>query len=282
MRTETISVGDLEFLCRRSGTAGGEGVVLLHGFPETSLMWSELMPVLADAGYDCIAPDQRGYSPGARPDGAENYTYTAMAEDVMALADAAGFERFHLIGHDHGAGLGWTVAAKHAPRLLSWTALSIPHVAAFRAAMTEDSDQQERSQYIGVFQQPGVAEQMMSADDFAGLKSVWQTLPQAHQDEYLAVLSAPGALTAALNWYRGALAADQAEQAPVGDISLPTLLIWGNQDQAVGRRGCELAEAYMKGPYRFVEADAGHWLAQEVPDLVATEVVAHLKQFGAS
>ena len=153
-----LSANGMTFRCREAGPEGGEPVILLHGFPETSHMWLPLMERLAGEGYRCLAPDQRGYSPGARPEGIENYRYQDVAGDVVALADAAGFDRFHLVGHDWGAGCGWVVVALTPGRLLSWTSLSTPHVGAFGRAIRNDPDQANRSQYITFFQTPGVAE----------------------------------------------------------------------------------------------------------------------------
>jgi len=108
----------MTFHCRTAGDSG-EPVILLHGFPETSHMWVELLPKLEAAGYRCLAPDQRGYSPGARPEGKENYQYGDLASDVFALADAWGVDRFHLVGHDWGAGAGWAAVATNPDRIAS-------------------------------------------------------------------------------------------------------------------------------------------------------------------
>jgi pimeloyl-ACP methyl ester carboxylesterase len=284
----TIAVRDIQangmtFRCREAGPDGGEPVVLLHGFPETSHMWIPLMERLAAEGYRCLAPDQRGYSPGARPEGIGKYRYEDMAGDVTALADAAGFERFHLVGHDWGAGCGWAVVALTPERLLSWTALSVPHVGAFGNAIRNDKDQAQRSQYITFFQAPGVAEAALSANDFAGLKNVWSASSDAEKAEYLSVFEQPGALTGALNWYRGSRGIDPADAGVTfGDVTTPTLFIWGNGDTAIGRVGVEAGHAFMKGPYRFVELDAGHWLMQEQPARVIDETVAHLAANRAS
>lgn len=277
IETRDIAANGFTFRCRVAGAEGGTPVILLHGFPETSHMWLPLMPVLADAGYRVLAPDQRGYSPGARPEGIENYTYSTIASDVVALADAAGFGRFHLVGHDWGAGAGWSVVANYADRVISYAALSVPHLAAFGRAIREDEDQAKRSTYITFFQEPGVAEAALSANDFAGLKNVWSASSADEKVEYLSVFSQPGALTGALNWYRGSRGIDPAADATkFGDVYTPTLLIWGNQDTAIGRKGVEDAAAYMKGPYRFVEMDAGHWLIQVKTAEVTAEVLAHL------
>jgi len=271
-----IDANGMTFRCREAA-GGGEPVILLHGFPETSHMWLPLMERLATEGYRCLAPDQRGYSPGARPEGAEQYRYIDTASDALALADAWGADRFHLIGHDWGAGCGWAVVAAKPERLLSWTALSVPHMAAFGGAIRSDPDQQQKSQYVTFFQQPGAAEALFSANDHAALKGVWSKSAPDEVEEYLSVFTQPGALTAALNWYRGSRGIDpQDPEVVFGPVATPTLMIWGNQDTAIGRVAVNAAADYMKGPYRFVELDAGHWLVQEAPSRVAGEVVAHL------
>ncbi|MBA4179681.1 MAG: alpha/beta hydrolase [Anaerolinea sp.] len=283
IQTREIAANGFVFRCREAGKPGGTPVILLHGFPETSHMWLPLMPVLADGGYRVLAPDQRGYSPGARPEGIDNYTYATIASDVIALADAVGFGRFHLVGHDWGAGAGWAVVAQYPERVISYVALSVPHVGAFGRAIREDADQAKRSTYITFFQEPGVAEAALSADGFAGLKNVWSQSSEEEKAEYLAVFSQPGALTGALNWYRGSRGIDpEADATRFGDVYTPTLLIWGNQDTAIGRKGVEDAAAFMKGPYRFVEMDAGHWLIQEKTAEVTAEILAHLKANAAS
>ncbi len=269
-----VQANAMTFRCRFAGETG-EPVMLLHGFPETSHMWINLLPKLESAGYRCLAPDQRGYSPGARPEGKEHYTYRDLAGDIFALADAWGVERFHLVGHDWGAGAGWAAVALHPERIASWSALSVPHVAAFGAAIREDADQAQRSQYITFFQEPGVAEAALSANDFAGLKNVWNASSDEEKAEYLSVFSQPGALTGALNWYRGS---GGIQPDPMfGDVRTPTLLVWGSQDSAIGRVGVDAGAKYMKGPYTFVELDAGHWLIQEKFAEVSEAILGHLR-----
>jgi pimeloyl-ACP methyl ester carboxylesterase len=274
-----IPANGMTFRCREAG-ASGEPVILLHGFPETSHMWIGLMERLAAEGYRCLAPDQRGYSPGARPEGAAHYRAEMIAADVFALADVWGAERFHLVGHDWGAAAGWAALALHPERVLSWTSLSVPHLVAFSSTIEHDPDQQTRSQYVVFFQQPGTAEALFSANDFAALKGIWTASPPDEVAEYVAVLGEPGALTAALNWYRGAGAARAegafAYQAP--PVTTPTLFIWGNKDQAIGRKAAEANAPYMKAPYTFIELDAGHWLIQEEAAKVTAAILAHLAE----
>ncbi|MXY56567.1 MAG: alpha/beta hydrolase [Gammaproteobacteria bacterium] len=271
-----MKAGDYTYEVRRAGH-GDDLVILLHGFPETSHMWLPLLEHLAANGYTALAPDLRGYSPGATPPEAEHYSHASMAGDILAMADALGKERFHLVGHDHGAGLGWYMAGRHADRLISWTALSVPHIDAFGDAIANNPEQRQRSGYMQFFRQVGTAEAALSANDFAALRNIWSASSPEQVEEYVRVLSQPGAMTGALNWYRGGITPDRR---PVGKISVPTVLIWGNQDSAIGRPGVTATPPLMEGPYRLVELDVGHWLIQEAEADVLRETLAHIQQFG--
>ncbi len=138
--TTAVAIGDLTFDVRIAGPDDGTPVVLLHGFPTTSLSWSSVVPALADAGLRVVAPDQRGYSPGARPAEVAAYATDRLAQDVVSLADALGLDRFHLVGHDWGAAVAWYVAAHHGHRLETLTTFSVPHLAAYNAALAHDAD----------------------------------------------------------------------------------------------------------------------------------------------
>ena len=279
--TLEIKANGMTFRSRGAGLDNGTGepVILLHGFPETSIMWANLMERLADEGYRCFASDQRGYSPNARPEGVEKYTYQELASDVVALADKLGFRRFHLIGHDWGSIIGWIVLSLYPERVHSWTAMSVPHIDAFISAIADDADQQQRSQYIAFLKSPEQPEETLTNNNLEPLRNLWSPMPEEKVKEYTAVFSQPGALTAALNWYRAnSFGLEQEQQGQiVGPVSHPTLLIWGNQDIAVGRTSLERTEQYMKGPYRLVELDAGHCLIQDEPERSYNEILAHLK-----
>ena len=276
--TTELSANGMTFTCRIAGDAG-EPVALLHGFPETSHMWTDLMPRLAAAGYRCLAPDQRGYSAGARPDDVEDYSYRNLVSDVFALADAAGFDRFHLVGHDWGALVGWAcVSVPEAARVASWTALSVPHTQAFARAVRDDPEEEPYRQILQFLLTEGAPEAW--AQNPALLKSVWSDSSEEQVDEYLRVLTEPGALRAAANWYRASRAHARSIEdpdAPFGEVTTPSLLIWGKDDSYVRRMSVDLAREYMRGPYRVVELDAGHWLAQQAPDRIADEILAHLR-----
>lgn len=145
--TTTVTVGDLEFQYRYAGPPDGEAIIALHGFPETSISFTELLEAGAAAGYRVIAPDQRGYSPGARPDPADtsSYYYDKIVDDVIGIAAALGIERFHLVAHDHGCLVGWCVAARYPQHVATYVPMSVPHPDAFSKAMVSDPEQQEAS-----------------------------------------------------------------------------------------------------------------------------------------
>jgi pimeloyl-ACP methyl ester carboxylesterase len=281
-----ITVRDVDangwrFRCREAGGAG-EPVLLLHGFPETSRMWEPLMARLAGDGYHCVAPDQRGYSPGARPQEAGAYRYEDIAADALGLAQALGFERFHLIGHDWGAIAGWAALTLRPGPVASWTALSVPHYLAFARAVRDDPDEGAYRSILGrLLAEDGSTEAALAADDFAGLRAAWVHSTPAEVEDYLAVFGQPGASRGALSWYRacrGHARALDDDSFVFGPVAAPTLLIWGRDDPYVRRMSVDLAAGYMTGPYRTVELDAGHFLVQEAPQAVADEICAHIRQ----
>ncbi|MEX0749179.1 MAG: alpha/beta fold hydrolase [Dehalococcoidia bacterium] len=278
--TKNIDANGMTFRSRVAGDAG-EPVMLLHGFPETSHMWIDLMPRLVAAGYRCVAPDQRGYSPDARPAGLDAYRYEALVSDVFALADASGFDRFHLVGHDWGALVGWAVlGSQGAERIASYTSLSIPHALAFARATYEDEGGGLYRTILQLLLTSGGPETAFLANDAAALRGAYTHSTPEQIEDYVAVLSQPGAMTGAANWYRASRAHKRSLEepdVPFGDVTTPALLIWGKNDPYVRRMSVELAPPHMKGEYRLVEADTGHWIAQEAPDLVAAEVLAHLR-----
>lgn len=274
-----VSADGLTFRARIAGfetNPDGRGVILLHGFPVTSAMWDILMEPLEDAGYRVVAFDQRGYSPGARPAEVAGYTIDKLVSDVTAVADAAGFERFHLIGHDWGSVVGWVTVMTNPGRVITWTGISIAHPVAFGEALNSDPDQQSRSGYFALFQTPWLPEALFSWGDFMLLSGAYTGMTPSQQEEYLAVFSEPGALTAGLNWYRN-IAGGPGEGNPPADIETPTLFIWGNNDPSAGRFAVEAQAKYMKGPYREMELDGGHWLLEEHADTMTTAIVEHLK-----
>ena len=279
-----ISSRNMTFRARIAGFNGDESkpvIILLHGFPVTSAMWIDLITPLKEAGYRVVAFDQRGYSPEARPSDLDSYTIPQLTNDVFAIADAIGAKKFHLVGHDWGAVVGWSAVLSSPSRVVSWTALSIAHPAAFGAALQDDPDQQSRSSYFAFFQTPWLPETVFSFNNFRVLKTLYKGMKEEQQEEYIDVFSEPRALTLALNWYRS-IGKNNLINRDTNlnlDVLTPTLFIWGNQDQAVGRVATESMTQFMKGPYTNIELEAGHWLFVDEPDRVIHEILFHINQY---
>jgi pimeloyl-ACP methyl ester carboxylesterase len=269
-----LAVGDLVFDARAAGPADGELVLLLHGFPQTSFSWRNQLDALGAAGYRAVAPDQRGYSPGARPADVGEYRVERLVGDVLGFAEALGVERFHLVGHDWGGAVAWQVAGRHPERLRTLTSLSTPHPAAFRRSI-QDGEQRDKSSYMLFFRSPE-AEPFFLDNDAAGLRALYTSSGLADDavEEYVRVLTQPGAMTAALNWYR---AADPGLVEGLGPITTTTMYVWSTYDPALGRDAAEGTAAHVEGPYRFeVLEGVGHWIAEETPDALNTLLVDHL------
>jgi pimeloyl-ACP methyl ester carboxylesterase len=272
--TRKIKNGDLEFDCRTSGNDADPLIIFLHGFPESSFMWEKIMAKISSLGYFCLAPDLRGYSPNACPRGVNNYTIKLIREDILEMANALGEEQFHLIGHDWGAAIGWSLAYHEPKRIISWTALSVPHNRAFGKALKLDKDQRKRSGYIKWFLLPLLPEWFIRKNDFKTFRRLWKHSSPQEVENYLTIFRRKESLTAALNYYRANIGRGKGE--PLGDIQVPTLFIWGGKDQAVGAFAAESNHQYMKGPYDFLALDGGHWLIQTQYQEVETAVIEHL------
>ncbi|MER6196955.1 alpha/beta hydrolase [Streptomyces sp. NPDC001586] len=271
-----VTVGRHVHTALAAGPPAGEKVLLLHGFPQFADSWTDQLTCLARAGYRALAVDQRGYASDARPGRVADYTVDRLVGDALAFSQALGGGPFHLVGHDWGGLVAWALATEHPELLDSLTVLSTPHPQAIAAALRSDPDQARRSAYVQRFRQPaGVAEADLLADDGAVLRRVYgDSLPPDRIDSYIARFAEPGALTAALNYYR---ALPETLTVPSGRIRVPTLYIWGDQDGALGRTAAEGTGAWIDAHYRFeVLEGAGHWLPDEHADRVDPHLLAHL------
>lgn len=266
-----MDVGELTFDVALDGPAGGAPVLLLHGFPESYDAWRTVARTLTVADLRVIAPDQRGYSPGARPDTVESYRLAELVGDALGILDARGARSAHVVGHDWGASVAWALAARYPERVRTLTAVSVPHLAAFGAALTGDADQQERSEYIGKFREPGRTESALLADGGKRFRELFGgQVPEEVIDAHWKRLGSRGGLTAALNWYR-AMTADMSE---LPAVTVPTTYVWSNGDEALGRVGAEACGEYVTDDYRFVELDGvSHWVPGEAPGRLAHEIL---------
>jgi pimeloyl-ACP methyl ester carboxylesterase len=275
MLNQQVSANGLSFNLIEAGSSTGQLVLFLHGFPQFADSWLPILQPVAGAGFHAVAFDQRGYSPAARPPNVEDYRIEFLVSDTLTVADALGHSRFHLVAHDWGGLVAWQIAGAHPERLHSLTVLATPHTNAFLHALKTNLDQMNRSKYILFFKAPGhVAEKFFLADDAAQLRRVYQAkVPPDIIESNVRRLSEPGALTAALNWYRALELSLHAKT-----ITVPTLYLWGDQDMALGEKAALDTANFVSAPYRFERlAGVSHWLVEEQSAHVTNLLLEHLR-----
>ena len=254
-------------------------VLMLHGFGVSRHLWNAQVFALAQAGFFAAAPNQRGYAVDARPDPSDhaNYRVDRLIGDALDIVAALGHgdRRFHLVGHHWGASVAWQIADQHPERLGSLTILSRPHPLSFtRALNLPDGEQARRSRHHTAFLDPGAGPNIL-ADDAKWLRTrlAANGVPPAAIEAHLSVIGNPPAMEAALAWYR----ARGVRHQPLGPISVPTLYIWGDADDTVGRVAAEGTGEFIAAPYRFeVLPGVGHYAADQVPERVNALLLEHL------
>jgi pimeloyl-ACP methyl ester carboxylesterase len=280
---ELLSAG-LVFEADVAGVPGSPLVLLLHGFPQTSHTWRHQLPALAAAGYFAVAPNQRGYSPHARPAKVEDYTTDRLIADARTMVKSLGYERYNLVGHDWGGQLSWLIAAQFPRDLDSLTILSRPHPAAFARAMKADTAQAERSRHHRAFQDANAARELL-ADGAKRLRGTLrhQGVAEADVDAYLGRLGTFEALDAAINWYRAPRVTGSTLALPdVPAVTVPTMYLWGDQDATVGRVAAEATAEFVTGPYRFeVLPGVGHFITDQAPERATELLLQHVGAYSS-
>jgi pimeloyl-ACP methyl ester carboxylesterase len=254
-------------------TGEGPPVVLLHGFPDSGRLWRHQVPALAEAGFKVIVPDMRGYGRSDKPPEVAGYTMDLLVGDVLAVMMAAGAERAHVVGHDWGAGVAWAIASMAADRVDHLVALSVGHPATFFA---DGYEQNEKSWYILLFQFKGIAEQWLSADDWANFRA-WGRHPDA--DAAILELEANGSLTPGLNYYRANIPPEVFVQPGLAfpPVQAPTMGVWSSGDIALTEDQMTSSARNVAGPWRYERLDGpGHWMQLEAPSEVSRLLVDFL------
>jgi pimeloyl-ACP methyl ester carboxylesterase len=275
----TLTLGGLQFHVAEAGQ--GPPVVLLHGFPDDWRLWRHQIPALAEAGHRVLAPDLRGFGASARPGDVADYRIGRLVGDVAGLLDAHGIERADVVGHDWGAGLAWSLALALPGRVRRLTVVSTGHAAAIAQAGIE---QRAQSWYMLWFLFPGVAEEVLPVDDWAFFRALaWGGAPRGSSpdlDRQLALLERPGALTAALAWYRANIDPARFVTGPSGlrAVTCPTMGIWSTGDAFLSRAQMTGSQRYVDGPWRYEEIDGvDHWVPVHAPQRLTELLVDFLR-----
>ncbi|KJV03252.1 alpha/beta fold hydrolase [Rhodococcus sp. PML026] len=263
----------LEFDVLDQGPLDGPIVLLLHGFPERAASWSAVMDQLNEAGFRTIAPDQRGYSPGARPKRRRDYRVGALVNDVVALIDEIGAP-VHVVGHDWGAMIAWVTAGRRPDLVSSLTAFSVPHPGSFMTALLT-SRQILHSWYFAFFQLPVLPEKWMTQPGQRAEK--WYEKSGMNADDLERTrtdIVEYGALPFAVTWYRGLPFSNPG----IGRlrITVPTSMVWSDGDTFIGRSAVERAQQYVDARYTLtVLAGVTHWIPTQAPTEAAQAIIAN-------
>lgn len=278
-RKSTYVHDGFEFDVTEGGPDDGEPVVLLHGFPQRATSWAALSPLLHAGGLRTYAPDQRGYSPGARPRGRRAYRIPRLVDDVAALCEQIG-RPVHLVGHDWGAMVGWGLAASRPDLVATLTAVSVPHPAAMtRAALT--SNQAAKSWYFGLFNVPFLVDGVIRARPDAFDTALRRGgMDEGQVERFHREVVDDGALPGALAWYRALPLSLLSARPPAWNrkVTVPTTYVWSTRDVAITRAAAEGCARYVDADYRFVELEhASHWIPEEAPAVLAEAVLDRVR-----
>jgi pimeloyl-ACP methyl ester carboxylesterase len=275
-----IQVNGIRLHVVQAGPIDGPVALLLHGFPEFWRGWASQIDALAAAGYSVWVPDQRGYGESDKPVGIDAYGLETLVDDICALIRSTGRDAVTLMGHDWGGVVSWRVAAREPALVSRLVIVNSPQPAVMLVHMATGR-QRLRSWYMHFFRIPRLPERLLSRNGFRGLGKVLtkSSRPGAFSDAELALYreawARPGALTAMLDWYR-ALMRDRPRIRADGRIPMPTLLLWGVQDQALGlamaQPSIDLCE---QGELQRIEG-AGHWVLHEEGEDVSRRIRAFI------
>lgn len=269
----SVAANGLTFEVAEAG-AGDHLALCLHGFPELAFSWRHQMPLLAEMGYRVWAPNQRGYGASSRPDGIAAYSIDKLLADAAALFDASGAKRLTLVAHDWGGALAWMFAIRELRPVERLVVMNLPHPACFAAALRH-WPQRRRSWYIAFFQLPRLPEWLMGRSGARGIRNAFRGMaidktrfPREVLDVYAAAALRPGALTAMINWYRAAMRYRADLDLGDGAVDVPTLVIWGEEDTALGLETLDGTDTYVADLTIRRLPGVSHWVQQEAPEAV--------------
>ena len=275
LRFEYLSTNRIRLHTALAGPEDGDPVFLLHGFPDAWFGWEAQIEPLAEAGFRVIVPDQRGYNLSDKPKGIASYLMDTLVDDILGLADAFGYDRFHLAGHDFGAMVAWTLAMRHPARIKRLAIANVPHPAVMQTYLRTHPAQMLKSWYAFFFQLPGLPERFVKANNWRFLISAMpDDLTDQERDRYREAWAQPHAMTSMINWYRASLRRPRkAHVSP--KIPVPTLVIWGQQDPHLSYDMAPLSVDLCEQGRLVTFEDATHWVMHDRPEEVSRLLIEH-------
>ncbi len=275
IQSEYIETNGIRLHTTFAGPKNGKPVFLLHGFPDAWFGWEAQINALADAGFHVIAPDQRGYNLSDKPKGVASYQMNTLVADILGVADALGYERFHLAGHDFGAMVSWNLAMRHPERLKRLVIANVPHPTVMRNYLQTHLTQMLKSWYAFFFQLPRFPEWAVSVNNWHFLISAMpDDLMEVERDRYRKAWGQPGAMTGMINWYRAMLRYSRKSTA-LSKIQTPTLVLWGQQDPHISYEMAPLSVELCDNGRLVTFADATHWVLHDKSKEVSQQMIEH-------
>jgi epoxide hydrolase 4 len=265
-----------------AGPPDGKPILLLHGFPEFWYGWRAQIMALAAKGYRVIAPDQRGYNLSSAPKDVRSYALDELSKDIIGILEHFGIEQTYLVGHDWGAAVAWTVAIQYPDRVKKLGILNVPHPAALMRTLRKSPRQMLKSWYIGFFQIPGLADWLMSRNNFAGIIRMLKasgkptTFSAKDLDEYRKAYANSGGLTGMINWYRALIRFRSSMPRDVR-LQMPVLVLWGKNDLALSYEMAETSLAYCEDGRLVSFDEATHWVQHDEAKAVTQKLIEFLK-----
>jgi len=283
LRERFIETNGIKLHVMEAGPADGPMILFLHGFPEFWYAWRKQLQYFADKGYLVVAPDQRGYNLSDKPQGIAAYKIDELAKDIVGLIDAYGRKQINLVGHDWGASVSWWFALKYPERSKKLVILNVPHPKVMAKHVFTNTEQMKKSWYIFYFQIPGAVEHLASSKNYEWVIQLITTsanpgaFTPSELEEYRKAFSLPGAFSAMVNWYRAMVQTKQEPPASF-DVTMPMILMWGEDDVAMLPELADESMPYCKQGCLIKFPGTSHWIQHEQADKINPLIEDFFKQ----
>jgi pimeloyl-ACP methyl ester carboxylesterase len=278
LKFEYINTNGIRLHTAMAGPEEGEPVFLLHGFPDAWFGWEAQIGPLAEAGFRVIIPDQRGYNLSDKPKGTVSYKMGTLVDDILGLAEAFGYERFNLAGHDFGAMVSWNLAIRHPERIKRLVIANVPHPKVMGSYLRSHPTQMLKSWYAFFFQIPRFPEWAVRLNNWRFLISAMPKIfTKEERNRYREAWGQSGAMTSMINWYRASLR-KMGRSAGASKIQVPTLVLWGKQDPHISYEMAALSLEMCEEGRLVTFEDATHWVLHDEPKETSKYIVQHFSE----
>ncbi|MHA1206330.1 MAG: alpha/beta fold hydrolase [Candidatus Hodarchaeales archaeon] len=274
-----ISTNGIKLHTAFCGPENGKPVILLHGFPDAWFGWESQIQELASEGFRVIIPDQRGYNLSDKPKGKSNYHMRVLSEDILGLADSLELDKFHLVGHDFGAMVSWSIATISPERLQSLIIANVPHPRVMQKFLRKNLGQIRKSWYAFFFRIPRLPEKFVRRKNWKLLISAMaRGLSDEERNRYREAWAQENAITSMINWYRAICVRSNSQSKTSSRITVPTIILWGKKDPHLSYEMAQLSVDVCEDGKLITFEEASHWVHQDEPDRFNQLMIDHIKR----